>query len=90
MVEVEFIQDYKCCWKKGDRREVQDHFAYVLIEQGIAKKIERQDKKSEAFWEERKKARIILDSKRSIASLSEKIEIMEKLRADAIFLKKGK
>jgi len=42
------------------------------------------------FWENRDKARIALDAERSGASPSEKIEITEKLRKDAIFLKSGK
>lgn len=37
MVLVEIIKDYKCCWRVGMRREVQDHFASVLIEQGYAR-----------------------------------------------------
>ena len=40
MVKIEFLQDYKCCWKKGDTGDVLEHFAQVLIEQGIAKQIE--------------------------------------------------
>lgn len=38
MMEVEFIQAYKC-YKKGDRKNAQPHFAQVLIDQGLAKAV---------------------------------------------------
>jgi len=44
MIKVEFLRDYKCCWKKGDTRKVLPHFAAVLIENGIAKRV-REPKK---------------------------------------------
>jgi hypothetical protein len=39
MIEIEFIQDFKKCRKKGDREKVHPHFAQVLIEQGLAKAV---------------------------------------------------
>jgi len=39
MIEIEFIQDYKNCYKKGDRKSAQPHFAAVLIDLGYAKAI---------------------------------------------------
>ncbi|OGO32693.1 MAG: hypothetical protein A2Z29_04975 [Chloroflexi bacterium RBG_16_56_11] len=47
-------------------------------------------KDTEKFWRKREKARSALDRKRAGASLVEKVEIAEKLRADAAFLKGGK
>ena len=41
MVEIEIIREFKCCWKVGQRKEVQDYFAEVLIEGGYAKRIEK-------------------------------------------------
>lgn len=38
MVEIEFIQAFKCR-KKGDTERVQPHFAKVLIDQGFAKAV---------------------------------------------------
>jgi len=43
MVEVEIIREYKQCWQVGQRREVSDAFAQVLIEGGYAKEIERKE-----------------------------------------------
>jgi len=40
MIKVEFLQDYQCCWKKGQIGNVLPHFARVLINQGIAKQID--------------------------------------------------
>ena len=40
MIEVEFLRDYGCCWKKGDRRKVREHFAFVLLNQKIAKRLD--------------------------------------------------
>jgi hypothetical protein len=45
MVEIEIVKDWKSCWKKGMKREVQDHFAAVLLELGYAVKTERQKEK---------------------------------------------
>jgi len=42
MIEVEIVREYKCCWQVGQRREVSDEFAYVLIEGGYARKVERE------------------------------------------------
>lgn len=39
MVEVEIIREYKSCWQVGQRREVSDAFAQVLIEGGYAKEV---------------------------------------------------
>ena len=44
MVKIKFIQDFKSCYKKGDTREVQPHFAKALIDSGYAKAIERPKK----------------------------------------------
>jgi len=43
MVLIEIIRDYKCCWKAGQRREVMDHFAAVLVELGYAKYVNEKD-----------------------------------------------
>ena len=40
MIEIEIIREYKCCWRVGQRREVSDEFAHVLIEGGYARKVE--------------------------------------------------
>jgi len=40
MITVEFLRDYKCCWKAGDTREVTDYFGDVLIEAGVAKRVD--------------------------------------------------
>ena len=42
MVFIEIIREYKCCWQVGQRREVSDEFAHVLIEGGYARKVERE------------------------------------------------
>jgi len=44
MVKIEFIQDFKSCYQKGDIREVQPHFAKALIDGGYAKAIGRPKK----------------------------------------------
>ena len=38
MIEIEFIQAFKCR-RKGDIEKVLPHFAKVLIEQGFAKAV---------------------------------------------------
>lgn len=43
-MEIEIIREYKCCWRVGERREVQDYFAEVLIEGGYARKVEPKEK----------------------------------------------
>lgn len=48
MIEVEIIREYKCCWQVGQRREVSDAFAQVLIDGGYAKRIEPLPRASEA------------------------------------------
>jgi hypothetical protein len=40
MIEIEILREYKCCWRVGQRREVSDEFAHVLIEGGYARKVE--------------------------------------------------
>ena len=40
MIEVEILREYKCCWQVGQRREVSDEFAHVLIEGGYAKRVD--------------------------------------------------
>jgi len=40
-IEIEFVKDYKCCHKKGDRWNAQPHFAATLIRLGYAKAINR-------------------------------------------------
>jgi len=40
MIEIEFLQDYKCCWKKGQRRAVTFDFAYVMLDLGIARAVD--------------------------------------------------
>jgi len=47
-------------------------------------------KDTERFWKKRTKARASLDRERANASFSKKIEITEKLRKDALFIKTGK
>ena len=42
MVKIEFIQDYKCGYKKGCVKNVLPHFAYALIKAGVAKAIDEQ------------------------------------------------
>jgi len=44
MVTVEFLQDYKCCHKKGETFKALPHFAQTLIENGIAKRVDRPQK----------------------------------------------
>lgn len=44
MVYIELLKDYKCCWKKGDQRDVLAHFAKVLIDQGFARAIDKPNK----------------------------------------------
>ena len=39
MVEIEIVREYKCCWRVGQRREVSDAFAQVLIEGGYARRV---------------------------------------------------
>lgn len=39
MIKIEFIQSFKC-YKKGDTKEVQPHFAKVLIDEGFAKAVD--------------------------------------------------
>jgi len=41
VIEVEIIREYKCCWQVGQRREVSDEFAHVLIDGGFARRVER-------------------------------------------------
>lgn len=45
---------------------------------------------TERFWKEHTKARAALDQERADAPVSKKIEIAERLRRDALFLKTGK
>lgn len=40
MKTVEFLEDYKCCWKKGDVGDVLPGFADVIIAAGIAKAVD--------------------------------------------------
>jgi hypothetical protein len=47
-------------------------------------------KDTKGFWQTREKARSALDKKRASVSLAEKAKIVEKLRADATFLKSGR
>jgi len=44
MVEIEFIRDYKECYKKGDRKSALPHFAAVLIDLGYAKALSKPPK----------------------------------------------
>jgi len=46
LILIEIIREYKCCWRVGQRREVTDAFAHVLIEGGWAKKVEPEIKAS--------------------------------------------
>jgi len=46
MILIEIIREYKCCWRVGQRREVNDAFAHVLIEGGWAKRVEPEIKAS--------------------------------------------
>jgi hypothetical protein len=47
-------------------------------------------KDTKKFWQARGEARTALDKKRADASFSEKVEVAEKLHADASFLKSGR
>jgi len=40
MIKIIFLQDYKCCHKTGDVFNALSHFAQVLIDQGIAKRLD--------------------------------------------------
>ena len=40
MILVEIIREYKCCWQVGQRREVSDAFAQVLLDGGYARRVE--------------------------------------------------
>jgi len=40
MVMVEFLEDYQCCWKKGQVGSVLPYFANTLIKNGIAKRLD--------------------------------------------------
>lgn len=42
------------------------------------------------FWEEREKARAVLDKERANASYSDQVKTAQKLRSDADFLKTGR
>ena len=44
MVWVELLKDYKCCWKKGDQRDVLPHFAQALIDLGYARAVDKPSK----------------------------------------------
>lgn len=44
MIPIEFLKDYKSCYKKGDRKDALPHFAKVLIDLGIAKRLDRPPK----------------------------------------------
>jgi len=46
-------------------------------------------KDTEKFWQKRDKSRIALDKVRARAPFSEKVEIAERLRSDAEFLRSG-
>lgn len=37
---VEFLRDYKCCWKEGDVGEVSLQFGTVVVEAGYAKAVD--------------------------------------------------
>ena len=47
-------------------------------------------KDTKKFWQAREKARTTLDNKRANVSYSVKVEIAQKLRSDANFLKSGR
>jgi len=59
--EIEFIKDYSCCWKKGDRfrRNGRPQFAAVVIEIGYAKVITGPPKHKMVEGAERAKELII-------------------------------
>ena len=40
MIKVEFLEDYKCCWKKGQVGNVLPSFAEIVIGAGIAKRLD--------------------------------------------------
>lgn len=40
VILVEIIREYKCCWQVGQRREVSDAFAQVLLDGGYARRVE--------------------------------------------------
>jgi len=44
MIRVEFIRDFKSCYRKGDTRDVQPHFAKALIDSGFAKAVKRPER----------------------------------------------
>ena len=39
MIKVEFLEDYKCCWKKGQVGNLLPSFAQIVLEAGIAKRV---------------------------------------------------
>ena len=41
MTWIKFLEDYQCCWKKGEIGEVSEQFAYAMIERDIAKAIDK-------------------------------------------------
>lgn len=59
MIEIEFIRDYKRCYKKGRRKKVHPHFAKDLIDLGFAKAlsappknkmVERAEKEKRSYY----------------------------------------
>lgn len=55
MVEIEFIQDYKNCYKKGDRKSALSHFAAALIDLGYAKALSKPPKNKMVLKPEKEK-----------------------------------
>jgi len=50
MIKIKFTQDYKCCWKKGDTRDVLPHFAEAMIRLGVAKQVDKPPKDKMVRW----------------------------------------
>ena len=55
MITVEFLEDYKCCWKKGDVGTILPGFATVVIDAGIAKEVEKPERHKMIEHPEKKK-----------------------------------
>ena len=56
MITVEFLEDYKCCWKKGDVGTVLPNFAAIVIEAGIAKEVDKPPRHKMVESPEKKKS----------------------------------
>lgn len=58
-MEVEIIRQYKACWQIGQRRDVADEFAAMLIEAGYAVPVSRDDAATEKDEHETDSVRVL-------------------------------